>query len=90
MQPAPSSASALQDSDFEKMEEIRARGDAIVKDGETARELKAWYRQLCKRPCFHDEYLEAFDTPGVRLIDTDGKGVERITEKGRRRCRRGM
>ena len=64
------------------MEEIRARVDAIVKDGETAQKLKAWYRQLCKRPCFHDEYLEAFDTPGVRLIDTDGKGVERITEKG--------
>ena len=43
-------------SDFEEMEEIRARVDAIVKDGETAQKLKAWYRQLCKRPCFHDEY----------------------------------
>ncbi len=73
---------AFEDSDFEKMEEIRARVDAIVKDRETAQGLKAWYRQLCKRPCFHDEYLQAFNTPGVRLIDTDGKGVERITEKG--------
>lgn len=73
---------AFEDSDFEKMEEIRARVDAIVEDGETAQKLKAWYRQLCKRPCFHDEYLEAFNTPGVRLIDTDGKRVERITEKG--------
>jgi cation diffusion facilitator CzcD-associated flavoprotein CzcO len=44
--------------------------------------LKAWYRQLCKRPCFHDEYLQAFNEPGAHLIDTDGKGVERITEKG--------
>jgi cyclohexanone monooxygenase len=73
---------AFEDSDFEKMEEIRARIDTIVTHRETAQKLKAWYRQLCKRPCFHDEYLQAFNTPGVRLIDTDGKGVERITEKG--------
>ncbi|MFN3521037.1 MAG: flavin-containing monooxygenase [Phenylobacterium sp.] len=73
---------AYEDSDFEKMEEIRARVDAIVEDRETAQKLKAWYRQLCKRPCFHDAYLQAFNTPGVHLIDTDGKGVERITEKG--------
>ncbi|MEU6723551.1 NAD(P)/FAD-dependent oxidoreductase [Nonomuraea wenchangensis] len=73
---------AFEDSDFEKMEEIRARVDAVVRDPETARGLKAWYRQLCKRPCFHDEYLQAFNLPGVHLVDTDGKGVERITEKG--------
>jgi cation diffusion facilitator CzcD-associated flavoprotein CzcO len=73
---------AYEDSDFEKMEEIRARTNAIVKDRETADKLKAWYRQLCKRPCFHDEYLQAFNEPGTHLIDTDGKGVERITEAG--------
>jgi cation diffusion facilitator CzcD-associated flavoprotein CzcO len=73
---------AYEDSDFEKMEEIRARTNAIVKDRETADKLKAWYRQLCKRPCFHDEYLQAFNEPGTHLIDTDGKGVERITETG--------
>ena len=73
---------AFEDSDFEKMEEIRGRVDAIVGDRETAAKLKAWYRQLCKRPCFHDEYLQAFNTPGTHLIDTDGKGVERITETG--------
>jgi cyclohexanone monooxygenase len=73
---------AYEDSDFEKMEEIRARADAIVKDPETAQKLKAWYRQLCKRPCFHDEYLEAFNSPNTHLVDTDGKGVERITERG--------
>jgi cation diffusion facilitator CzcD-associated flavoprotein CzcO len=73
---------AFEDSDFEKMEEIRARVDSIVKDPETAQKLKAWYRQLCKRPCFHDSYLQAFNTPGTHLVDTDGKGVERITEKG--------
>ncbi|HVN02704.1 MAG TPA: NAD(P)/FAD-dependent oxidoreductase [Caulobacteraceae bacterium] len=73
---------AWEDSDFEKMEEIRARVDSIVRDKPTAQHLKAWYRQLCKRPCFHDEYLQAFNEPGAHLIDTDGKGVERITEKG--------
>jgi cation diffusion facilitator CzcD-associated flavoprotein CzcO len=74
--------SAFEDSDFEKMEEIRARCDAIVADPATAENLKAWYRQLCKRPCFHDEYLQAFNEPGAHLVHTDGQGVERITEKG--------
>jgi cyclohexanone monooxygenase len=73
---------AYEDADFEKMEEIRARVDEVVSDHETARKLKAWYRQLCKRPCFHDEYLQAFNGPNVRLVDTDGKGVEKITPKG--------
>jgi len=73
---------AFEDSDFEKMEEIRARVDTIVGDRETAAKLKAWYRQLCKRPCFHDAYLQAFNTPGTHLVDSDGKGVERITENG--------
>ncbi|MFC7645795.1 flavin-containing monooxygenase [Streptosporangium lutulentum] len=73
---------AFEESDFEKMEEIRARVDSIVEDPETARNLKAWYRQLCKRPCFHDEYLQAYNVPGTHLVDTDGKGVERITENG--------
>jgi cation diffusion facilitator CzcD-associated flavoprotein CzcO len=73
---------AYEDSDFEKMNEIRARVDAIVKDTETAQRLKAWYRQLCKRPCFHDAYLQAFNAPGAHLVDTDGRGVEAITETG--------
>jgi cyclohexanone monooxygenase len=64
------------------MEEIRARVDEIVRDHDTAQDLKAWYRQLCKRPCFHDEYLQSFNEPGTHLVDTDGKGVERITETG--------
>jgi len=73
---------AYEDSDFEKMEEIRGRVNTIVTDATTVEKLKAWYRQLCKRPCFHDAYLQAFNTPGTFLVDTDGKGVERITEKG--------
>ncbi len=66
--------------DIEAMEAVRARIDSIVKDPETAAALKPWYNQMCKRPCFHDEYLPAFNKPNVKLVDTDGKGVERITE----------
>lgn len=73
---------AYEDSDDEKMTEIRARVDAVVKDPATAAALKPWYRQLCKRPCFHDEYLQAYNRPGCHLVDTDGKGVERIDETG--------
>lgn len=73
---------AYEQADFEKMEEIRARVDAVVDDHDTAQKLKAWYGQLCKRPCFHDEYLQSFNRPNVHLVDTDGKGVERITERG--------
>jgi cation diffusion facilitator CzcD-associated flavoprotein CzcO len=73
---------AFEDADFEKMDEIRSRVDTIVTDTDTAANLKAWYFQLCKRPCFHDQYLQAFNEPAARLIDTDGQGVERITERG--------
>jgi len=73
---------AYEDSDDEKMEEIRARVDSIVEDEATAQALKPWYRQLCKRPCFHDEYLQAYNEPNTHLVDTDGKGVERIDATG--------
>ena len=69
-------------ADFEKMEQIRARVDSIVSDPATAAALKPWYRQFCKRPCFHDDYLKAFNRPNVALVDTDGQGVQRATERG--------
>src|SRR5690606_1530680 len=75
-------ARAVELADFDKMEEIRARVSAIVKDPATAEALKPWYRQFCKRPCFHNEYLETFNRPNVTLVDTQGKGVERITKRG--------
>jgi len=73
---------AYYDSDDEKMTEIRERVDALVEDRATAEALKPWYRQLCKRPCFHDEYLQAYNRPNCHLIDTDGQGVERIDATG--------
>ena len=68
--------------DFQKMNQIRSRAEAIVSDPATVEALKPWYRQFCKRPCFHDEYLPTFNRSNVTLVDTDGKGVERITEQG--------
>ena len=73
---------AFEASDDEKMTEIRARVDAIVKDPNTAAALKPWYRQLCKRPCFHDEYLQAYNRPNVHVVDTKGRGVARIDATG--------
>jgi cyclohexanone monooxygenase len=70
-------------ADFQKMNQIRARVDAEVRDKATAEALKPWYRQFCKRPTFNDEYLATFNRPNVKLIDvSETKGVERITKKG--------
>lgn len=69
-------------SDDELMTAVRDRTDEVVEDKKTADALKAWYRQFCKRPCFHDEYLKTYNRPNVHLIDTDGNGVERIDETG--------
>jgi len=61
---------------------IHSRIDDIVTDKATADALKPWYMFMCKRPCFHDEYLPSFNQPSVHLIDTHGKGIHEITEKG--------
>jgi len=81
-EPVEDPATLTQLADFKKMEQIRARVDALVQDRATAEALKPYYNQFCKRPCFHDDYLPAFNRPNVTLVDTQGKGVERITEDG--------
>ncbi|MBX3483551.1 NAD(P)/FAD-dependent oxidoreductase [Phenylobacterium sp.] len=75
-------AELMQLADFKKMEQVRARVDSTVQDPAAAEALKPWYNQFCKRPCFHDEYLTTFNRPNVELVDTQGKGVERIDETG--------
>jgi cyclohexanone monooxygenase len=75
-------AGSLEMADFEKMEQIRSRVDTIVNDPTTAEALKPYYRQFCKRPCFHDEYLQTFNRPNVTLVDTQGRGVDRVTARG--------
>ena len=75
-------AKAMEIADYKKMEKVRARAEEIVQDKDTAESLKPYYRQFCKRPCFHDEYLPTFNLPNVTLVDTDGRGLDKMTEKG--------
>ncbi len=80
---SPAEQSRIADlADFAKMEEVRARVDAIVADPAVAEALKPWYGYFCKRPCFHDQYLDTFNRPNVTLVDTHGRGVQRITSSG--------
>ena len=75
-------AAALEELDFANVQKIRDHIANIVTDPETARKLMPWYSQACKRPCFHDEYLPAFNRPNVHLVDTDGKGIHEVGENG--------
>jgi cation diffusion facilitator CzcD-associated flavoprotein CzcO len=70
----------MQLADYLKMNAIRDRVDETVRDPAVAEALKPWYNRFCKRPCFSDCYLPTFNRPNVTLVDTSGRGVERITE----------
>ena len=72
----------MQSVDFEKMEELRARVAQVVQHPQTAEALKPWYNYLCKRPLYSDDFLQALNRDNVTLIDTQGRGVEAITETG--------
>jgi len=75
-------AELMELSDYKKMNFIRARAEEVVKDPAVAASLKPWYRQFCKRPCFHDEYLDTYNRDNVTLVDTQGKGVDALTQTG--------
>ena len=74
-------AAMVEANDYEIMEQHRGRIAGIVGDQATAEMLKPYYRYGCKRPCFHDEYLVAFNNPKVTLVDCPA-GVTRITPHG--------
>lgn len=64
-------------------EAIRHRVDTIVEDRQTAETLKPWYSTWCKRPGFHDEYLQTFNRPNVHLIDvSETQGISHATSRG--------
>ena len=69
-------------ADMKKMTQIRERVASVIEDQETAEALKAYYWQFCKRPCFHDDYLQTYNLPNVTLVDTKGQGVDEVTENG--------
>jgi cyclohexanone monooxygenase len=71
-----------ENANIEYMMKIHHRIEEIVKDQATAESLKPWYMFMCKRPCFDNDYLPTFNRPSVHLIDTHGKGITEINEKG--------
>ena len=71
-----------ENQNIEHMMRIHARVDEIVQDPATAKALKPWYMHRCKRPCYDDEYLPAFNLPNVHLVDTDGKGIAEVNARG--------
>ncbi|MFC4595658.1 flavin-containing monooxygenase [Sphingobium tyrosinilyticum] len=82
-EPVENPMTLAQIADYVKMEGIRDRVSHVVEDPSVAALLKPWYNRFCKRPCFSDEYLPAFNRANVTLVDTsEGRGVERITERG--------
>lgn len=65
------------------MDEIRNRVDLTVEDPDVAEALKPYYRVMCKRPTFNDEYLPCFNRDNVTLVDvSETRGIERITQRG--------
>ncbi len=78
----PAHVASLHAMDLPRQEKVRARVDEIVKDKTVAEKLKPWYPGWCKRPCFHDDYLPAFNLPNVTLVDTDGRGLDSVTSNG--------
>ena len=71
-----------ENANIDYMMRIHKRIDEVVKDKATAEALKPWYMFMCKRPCFHNDYLPTFNRPNVHLVDTHGKGITEINEKG--------
>ncbi|KAK5171144.1 uncharacterized protein LTR77_004288 [Saxophila tyrrhenica] len=72
----------LHAQDYPRQERIRQRTKEIVKDQNTAEALQAWYPGWCKRPCFHDHYLQTFNLPNVKLLNTEGRSIDRVSESG--------
>jgi cation diffusion facilitator CzcD-associated flavoprotein CzcO len=71
-----------ENANIDYMMRIHRRIEEVVEDPATAESLKPWYMFMCKRPCFDDEYLPAYNRPNVTLVDTHGKGVTEITREG--------
>ena len=71
-----------ENANIDYMMRIHRRIEEEVHDPATAEALKPWYMFMCKRPCFHNEYLPSFNRPNVHLVDTHGKGITEVGPKG--------
>ena len=71
-----------ENANIDYMMRIHKRIETVVKDPATAEALKPWYMFMCKRPCFHNDFLPTFNRSNVHLVDTHGQGINEIVEKG--------
>lgn len=67
-------------ADYRIMEDLRAHIDQRVTDKATAESLKPWYNVFCKRPLFLQGYYDTFNRENVTLVDTEGRGLDAVTE----------
>lgn len=71
-----------ENANIDHMMRIHKRIEEVVEDKATAEALKPWYMFMCKRPCFDDEYLPAYNRANVHLVDTKGQGITEIAPQG--------
>ena len=71
-----------ENANIDYMMRIHRRIEDIVEDPTTADALKPWYMFMCKRPCFHNDYLPTYNLPNVHLVDTHGQGIQEIGPGG--------
>ncbi|CAG8055535.1 unnamed protein product [Penicillium nalgiovense] len=78
----PDHPTRMHQLDLHLQEAIRRRVEITVTDQGTARVLKPWYPGWCKRPCFSDNFLTVFNRSTVSLVDTNGKGIRAVIDRG--------
>jgi cation diffusion facilitator CzcD-associated flavoprotein CzcO len=82
MKDVPGQIGKMMAIDAPRGEKLRKRVTDIVEDAQTAENLKAWFPAWCKRPCFHDHYLQNFNRENVTLVRTEPTGVGKASSKG--------
>jgi cation diffusion facilitator CzcD-associated flavoprotein CzcO len=65
--------------DIQRQNRIRAQVLEQVVDPNLVKKLQPWYPSWCRRPCYQNDYLPAFNLTNVTLVDTDGKDIDQMT-----------
>lgn len=78
----PNFLSLIKGMDKSRQEALRQSIHDAVHEKTIAEALVPIHPGWCKRPCFHDKYLQAYNSPNVRLVATQGQGVTRLTRRG--------
>lgn len=74
----PAYTAKLVKVDTPRQNRVHARVNQEVRDPDTTEKLKPWNPVWCKRPLFHDDYLQTFNQDNVTLVDTNGKGIDQM------------